>query len=83
MSRKSRLMSRRTPRSKYPPFPGTNWDYGAKMAAAQQLIPPNRCICIYCHGQALTEAAIIHATDCPAKPGGVSSPEASGASSVP
>lgn len=53
--------------SKYPPYPSSNWDYGVKMAAAQQLVPPNRAICIYCHAQACFEAHIIHAPDCPTK----------------
>lgn len=51
----------------YPPYPGSNWDYGVKMAAAQRLVPPNKCICIYCWGQAVKEKDIVHTDDCPAK----------------
>jgi hypothetical protein len=54
-------------KSKYPPYPGTNWDYGARMAAGQCLTPPNKSICIYCMAQALTQQEIKHAEDCPAK----------------
>ena len=52
-------------KSKFPPWPSLGWDYGAKMAAAQQLVPPNKCICLYCHNQAKTEAKIIHDPECP------------------
>jgi hypothetical protein len=54
-------------KQKYPPYPDTNWDYSAKMAAAQQLIPPNKVICIYCCKQAVKEPQIKHEPDCPAK----------------
>jgi hypothetical protein len=53
--------------SKYPPYPGTNWDYGAKMAAGQCLIPPNKKICIYCRGQCKTGETVPHQPDCPAR----------------
>ena len=56
---------RRNP--KYPPYPATNWDYGAKMAAAQELVPPNRVICTYCRHQAVSQDVLVHAEDCPAK----------------
>ena len=56
---------KRKKESKYPPYPGSNWDYGLKMAAAQMLLPSNKCICIYCRQQAKTEKGIKHISDCP------------------
>ncbi len=53
--------------SKYPPYPGSNWDYAVKESARSMLVPPSKCICLYCHQQAVKEAQIIHAPDCPAK----------------
>jgi hypothetical protein len=52
---------------KYPPYPGSNWDYGLKMAAASQLVKPNKVICVYCRQQAVTRDKLVHASDCPAK----------------
>lgn len=52
---------------KYPPYPDSAWDYGCKMSAAQQLVKPNKVICIYCWGQAPVEVDIVHTDDCPAR----------------
>jgi len=60
-------MKTRRKLSKYPPYPGSNWDYAVKMSAAALLNPPNKAICIYCCQQAKTDAAINHVSDCPAK----------------
>jgi hypothetical protein len=40
-------------------------DYSLVIIAQQALKEPNRCICIYCHAQALTEEEIVHEHDCP------------------
>lgn len=53
--------------TKYPKFPDSNWDASVKYAAAAALKKPNKAICIYCHHQALTEAALTHEDDCPSK----------------
>ena len=55
---------------KYPPYPAANWDYGVKQAAAQDLRPPNKFICIYCRGQAKDMEELAHAGDCPAREDG-------------
>ena len=60
-------MRKRKVKSKYPPYPDTNWDYGAMMAAAQSLLPPNKTICIYCRAQAKTDDQVKHLDDCPAR----------------
>ena len=56
-------------KSKYPPYPESGWDYAVKMSAASKLQKPNKCICIYCYGQALTEELLTnkHESDCPAR----------------
>lgn len=59
----------RKKQSKYPPYPGSGYDYSVVESARQHLRKPNRVICIYCHGQAVTEPDIIHKEDCPAKKG--------------
>lgn len=56
---------RRYPKPKYPPYPGSNWDYAIKHIASQKLVEPNKSICIYCHAQALTENKLVHLLDCP------------------
>jgi hypothetical protein len=53
--------------SKYTPYPGSNWDYSVTETARMALHKPNKSICIYCHGQAATDSAIIHQDDCPAR----------------
>lgn len=56
-------------RSKYPPYPGSGYDYSVVESARQRLEKPNRVICIYCHGQAENEEELEsnHQEDCPAK----------------
>lgn len=53
-------------KSKYPPYPGSNWDYAVKHSASMALVRPNKAICIYCHCQAAKENDIQHKPDCPA-----------------
>lgn len=54
-------------KSKYPPYPDTNWDYARKHSASIELEKPNKAICIYCYCQAVSEDKIEHLPDCPAK----------------
>lgn len=53
--------------TKYPPYPESNGDYAVKEMARQALRKPNKNICLYCHGQAISEKDITHKDDCPAK----------------
>ena len=64
----------RVKKSKYPPYPASNRDYAVIESARQQLVKPNKAICIYCRKQAPSENSIIHAGDCPV--GGVGTDEA-------
>ena len=59
-------MKRKKP-SKYPPYPGSGWDYAVKESDLQALRKPNKVICIYCRHQAVTEDALTHEPDCPAR----------------
>lgn len=53
--------------SKYPPYPGSSWDYAVRHTASTLLRKPNKAICIYCHCQAKTNAELVHKSDCPAR----------------
>lgn len=59
-------MAKKT-QSKYPPYPGSGWDYAIRHSASTQLQKPNKAICIYCRMQALDSASITHKPDCPAR----------------
>ena len=54
---------------RYPQYPDSAWDYSVVESARQALQKPNKVICIYCHGQAISEEALKkkHNHDCPAK----------------
>ena len=54
-------------KGKYPPYPGSNWDYAVRESARQMLQKPNRVICLYCRHQAVKPEDLKHEPDCPAK----------------
>lgn len=55
-------------RPRFPPYPSLAYDYGALMAAAQDLRKPNKVICLYCRAQAPSDPGIKHHPECPVPP---------------
>lgn len=58
---------KRKQQSKYPPYPGSGYDYSVIESARQMLRKPNKVICIYCRHQSVSEDKLTHESDCPAR----------------
>jgi hypothetical protein len=54
-------------KAKYPPYPGSSYDYAVIHYASTLLKKGNKAICIYCHEQAINETKLNHKSDCPAR----------------